>query len=143
MVCSECSICSGCSFGDEKGIPTCISLTQAGVEHASSIGGTTTVEQLTIDKGYWRATNTSTNVKECFNTEACTGGLTGSSDFCLEGYEGPCECGLNVLYDLLKFVEALHLKTILANNSERVTGTYGDLQNAGTFRYSTLSKFSA
>lgn len=137
MVCSGCPTCLGCSFGDAKGVPTCTSLTQAGVEHASSDGGTTTVKQLHIDKGYWRATSTSTNVKECFNTEACTGGMTGSSDFCLQGYEGPCERGLSVLHDLVHFetilnripsVKALHLKATLGKNSERIKSSCHELQ---------------
>ena len=49
------------------------------------------METLEIDKGYWRATNTSTLVLPCYNTEACVGGITGSPGYCDDGYDGPCE----------------------------------------------------
>ncbi|CAN0368688.1 unnamed protein product, partial [Ascophyllum nodosum] len=90
-VCTGChDSCTECTFKKEQqGSPTCISLSQVGIEHATSRGGTTTVEQLKIDKGHWRATNTSTLVFECYNTKACGGGVTGASDYCLPGYEGP------------------------------------------------------
>ena len=74
--------------------PTCTSLLEAGIEHASSEGGLTKVEELYIYEGYWRATKTSTIVNKCFNTKACTGGITDASDYCLSGYEGRCERGL-------------------------------------------------
>ena len=61
------------------------------MEHVTSKGGNTTVEELQIDKGYWRATNMSRSIYKCFNTNACKGGLTGASNYCLSGYEGPCE----------------------------------------------------
>ena len=63
------------------------------MEHATSKGGNTTVEKLQIRKGYWRAISTSKDIYKCFNTKACTGGLTGASNYCLPGYEGPCEDG--------------------------------------------------
>ena len=63
------------------------------MEHATSKGGNTTVEKLQIHKGYWRATLTSRDIYKCFNTKACMGGLTGASNYCLPGYEGPCEHG--------------------------------------------------
>ena len=63
------------------------------MEHATSKGGNTTVGKLQIRKGYWRAMSTSKDIYKCFNTKACTGGLTGASNYCLPGYEGPCEDG--------------------------------------------------
>ena len=91
-VCDGCPPkCLECSFGEGQGSPTCMTLSEAGVEHATSKGGYTTIEELVIHKGYWRATNTSTNILRCFNTKACKGGLTGASDYCSRGYEGPCE----------------------------------------------------
>ena len=53
------------------------------------------MEGLYIHKGYWRATNTSTNVNKCFNSKACLGGITGTFDYCLPGYEGPCKHSLS------------------------------------------------
>lgn len=66
------------------------------MEHANSSGGVVTVEDLVIDEGYWRATATSTSVLECYNADACLGGL-GSGE-CADGYEGPCKRCLNTLH---------------------------------------------
>lgn len=90
------TICYGCTFDpcdpEEKNVcknpdevPTCV----AELEHSSSRGGATTVRQLVVADGYWRATNTSVNIRKCYNAEACPGGLT--SGLCNEGYQGPCE----------------------------------------------------
>ena len=48
------------------------------------------METLLIERGYWRATNSSETVLACYNGDACLGGETGTSDFCSKGYEGPC-----------------------------------------------------
>lgn len=61
------------------------------LDHSSSVGGNTTIELLSIDQGFWRATNTSPDIFACYNTEACGGGVTGSEDFCRKGYMGPCQ----------------------------------------------------
>ena len=92
VLCDGCpETCVGCSFGVQQRGPTCTSLSEEEIEHASSGGGITTIEDLYIHKGYWRATNTSSNIHKCFNTKACSGGMTGALDFCLSGYEGPCK----------------------------------------------------
>ena len=72
-------------------VPQCISMSDAGIEHASSVGGVNTIEELDIDQGYWRATTDSIYVFQCYNSDACKGGLTGTPDFCEKGYQGPCE----------------------------------------------------
>ena len=51
-----------------------------------------TLDKLVIDPGYWRANESSTDILQCYNTNACLGGVTGSVGYCLEGYQGPCEC---------------------------------------------------
>ena len=92
VVCDGCpDTCFRCSFGEKQKGPTCTSLPEAGIEHASSEGGFATIEDLYIYKGYWRATNSGPNIRKCFNTAACSGGMTGALDFCLSGYEGPCK----------------------------------------------------
>ena len=48
------------------------------------------METLLIERGYWRATDSSETVLACYNGDACLGGETGTSDFCSQGYEGPC-----------------------------------------------------
>lgn len=80
--------CDGCSFEEPPLVPMCAAV----MEHAFSNGGTDTLEALSIERGYWRATPSSEDVLECYNTDACLGGATGTSGYCLEGYEGPCKC---------------------------------------------------
>lgn len=91
VLCDGChNPCEDCDFGDMLG-PECISLSDAGIEHASSDGDFTTLEKLEIDQGYWRATAYSTYVLPCYNQDACKGGMTGTAGFCRKGYQGPCE----------------------------------------------------
>ena len=87
-VCVGCpDACEAC-FIDEK-IPKCVALSEAGIEHADSPGGVITVDGLVIHDGYWRATKISTIVLECYNQDACLGGVGIGN--CNRGYEGPCE----------------------------------------------------
>ena len=85
---------------DQTEIPTdCISLSDAGVQHASSSQGI--VEKLNIAQGYWRATNKSREVLECFNQHACKGGIASkTSDYCVDGFKGPCRWRLECVTDL-------------------------------------------
>ena len=69
-------------------VPSCAEA----LDHTSSAGGTVTLEMLSIDPGYWRVTEYSEDVLACYNADACLGGVTGTDGYCLEGYEGPCEC---------------------------------------------------
>lgn len=64
--------------------------------NTGSDGGAVTLDMITIDKGYWRATNSSKNILACYHADACLGGLTGTPGYCLEGYEGPCKSCLEV-----------------------------------------------
>lgn len=92
VVCDGCDqVYENCDFGQPVLVPECVSLSDAGIEHASSSGGVTTIEELEIDQGYWRATSTSTHVLECYNSDACRGGVTGSVGYCSGGYSGPCK----------------------------------------------------
>lgn len=61
------------------------------MDHSNSSGGTVTLETLSIEPGYWRATASSTEIVPCYHADACLGGVTGTAGYCLEGYEGPCE----------------------------------------------------
>lgn len=79
--------CDECNF--DTFAPKCVTLSAAGIAHASSPGGETTIEGIVIEEGYWRATNTSTSVLECYNRDACPRGVTTGK--CNPGYEGPCE----------------------------------------------------
>ncbi len=61
------------------------------LEHTNSSGGSVTLEELWIEPGFWRATQTSTDILACYHADACLGGVTESAGYCLKGYEGPCE----------------------------------------------------
>lgn len=80
-------MCDGCLFDDPPYAPECKDV----IDHASSPGGIISLGMVAIESGYWRATSDSTNVFACYVAEACLGGVTGSSGYCLEGNEGPCE----------------------------------------------------
>eukprot|EP00903_Cladosiphon_okamuranus_P013951 g12975.t1 len=86
VACDGCQkACDGCSFEEPPLVPMC----RDAMEHAFSDGGTGTLEMLSIERGYWRAIPSSEDVLACYNSDACLGGTTGTSDYCLEGYEGP------------------------------------------------------
>eukprot|EP00752_Nemacystus_decipiens_P002518 g2363.t1 len=85
-VCSSCQmLCDGCFFEEPDLVPVC----EGVMEHSKSSGGTVTLETLSIDPGYWRATASSKDILACHHADACLGGVSGTDDFCLEGYEGP------------------------------------------------------
>lgn len=87
--CNGCqAVCDDCV--EPPLVPQCTDV----MLNTASEGGPITLEMVSIDKGYWRATNSSREVLACFNADACVGGLTGTADYCLEGYEGPCECSV-------------------------------------------------
>eukprot|EP00903_Cladosiphon_okamuranus_P018661 g17175.t2 len=86
VVCDGCqTACDGCSFEEPPMVPMCMAVMQ----HVFSDGGTDTLEVLSIERGYWRATPSSEDILACYNVDACLGGVTGTSGYCLEGYEGP------------------------------------------------------
>ena len=86
--CDGCeAFCDGCSFEDPLLVPICTEE----LDHTVSAGGTVTLDQLKIEAGYWRATESSADILACFHADACLGGVTGSAGYCREGYEGPCE----------------------------------------------------
>lgn len=109
-VCSGCETsetsCQNCSFNERHLVPSCKDV----IDHATSLGGLVTLAMLTIDPGYWRATTSSPHALACYNADACLGGVTATSGYCLEGYEGPCEYDIRpqvVLHTAVYFVFAL------------------------------------
>jgi len=89
-VCLDCPAwmnCRNCSIASGHMLPTCSSP----LAHTEADKPRTTLETLTISPGYWRATNQSKDILECFNRDACNGGRTGAERFCASGYTGPCE----------------------------------------------------
>lgn len=85
VVCKGCGGCDNCTTS--RRAPTC----SKELGHTKGAGGHATIETLVIDPGYWRATNISRKVLKCYNPDACLGGITGASNYCRAGYEGPCE----------------------------------------------------
>ena len=102
-VCSGRNPCDTCTIEKKETIPTC----SAVIEHSTTSNGRTTTLLMTllIEAGYWRATNDSTHILACYNSDACNGGLSGDHSFCSEGYTGPCEISNGVL---LQFVDFIH-----------------------------------
>ncbi|CBJ48858.1 polymorphic Outer membrane protein G/I family [Ectocarpus siliculosus] len=83
--CGGCeTACDGCFF-EPPVPPTCTDV----MEHITSAGGTVTLEDLPVERGYWRASPSSEEVFACYNSDACLGGVTGRAGYCLKGYEGP------------------------------------------------------
>lgn len=50
----------------------------------------TTLLTLPLDRGYYRVSNTSHDVRECHRRKSCKGGRD-FDDYCADGYTGPCE----------------------------------------------------
>lgn len=91
-VCFDCpgwNECSDCNITKSTVTPEC----DAPFEHSSADRVGVTLETLSIEKGYWRATNESDSILACYNVDACYGGQTGSDSFCAPGYKGPCTGG--------------------------------------------------
>ena len=71
---------------DTFGTPSCIELPAGTIGLSSG----TTVASLTLEAGYYRTSNESTVILECYRHEACIGGNK-HGDYCAAGYGGPCE----------------------------------------------------
>ncbi|CAM9152222.1 unnamed protein product [Ectocarpus fasciculatus] len=90
VICNGCeTTCDGCVFAEGPLAPICTEV----MDHSTSDGGNVTLQTLSIDRGFWRANTSSTEVLACYHADACLGGVTGASGYCEEGYEGPY-CGI-------------------------------------------------
>ena len=101
VVCHGCDgleSCDNCEIADDALVPTC----SAALDHTSADQDGMSLEELDIDKGYWRATNRSKIILGCYNTDACKGGKTGTLGYCETGYAGmgPCEYNDNVMLSI-------------------------------------------
>lgn len=100
-VCARCSTdCKGESSGvvvaDPAAVPVCDEV-PTGARSAED--GGTTLETLELEPGYYRTSNKSHDVLECFQEAACKGGVDAADDgYCAEGYSGPCE-SLSVVFN--------------------------------------------
>ena len=68
------------------GLPVCASPPLGAVAHSRGI----TVETLAVEKGYFRTSNRSHDVRECYHKNSCSGG-SDADTYCSSGYRGPCE----------------------------------------------------
>lgn len=74
---------------DPAAVPVCDAV-PTGARSAEEAG--TTLETLELEPGYYRTSNTSHNVLECFQEAACKGGTNATNNgYCAQGYAGPCE----------------------------------------------------
>lgn len=88
VVCDGCPAADdGITMGVENLVPTCTET----LENTRSDGANTSIEDIRIDPGYWRATTTTKTILACYNADACLGGITGEAGYCREGYYGPCK----------------------------------------------------
>lgn len=79
--------CQRCSIIDRNVEPICVNE----LEHTKADERGTTLATLSVDRGFWRATNESSTILACYNAGSCLGGQTGKESFCDDGYMGPCE----------------------------------------------------
>lgn len=87
IVCLGCTDCNNCTLYDNATRPKC----EEALEHTESSGGGVMLDTLQVNQGFWRATPMSWEILECYNQDACLGGITDSADYCATGYEGPCK----------------------------------------------------
>ena len=100
-----CSRCDGGRDGTNDsievridGLPVCVKPPLGAV--APSRG--TTVDSLTLLKGYFRTSNESHDVRKCYHERACRGG-SDADEYCTFGYTGPCEVSFVLRFLVLKF----------------------------------------
>lgn len=91
------SVCVGCPLWDDCQNCTMSEITSGPVcsrapEHTTANEFGNTLETLSIQTGYWRATTSSDIILACYNPRACRGGQTGTETFCRDGYTGACKC---------------------------------------------------
>ena len=84
---------------DDTTVPVC-EVAPEGVDTTGNPG--MTLETLNLMSGFYRTSNTSRNVLECYRKEACIGGST-VARYCEKGYAGPCE-GFHLLVAYLTAV---------------------------------------
>lgn len=92
MECARCDtgstvVAENAEVADNNRTPVCRRL-PAGTN--TSFTGVT-LETIPILEGYYRSLSNSTDVRECYQLEACVGGDE-VDHYCKDGYEGPCEC---------------------------------------------------
>ena len=96
-----------------------VQLCEPVLKHTTSSALDGTLETLRLEPGYWRSSNRSRDIRECYEADACVGGV---QDLCASGYEGPCECTSRMLRfnlasvaDSTRFNTSLHILLVRHN----------------------------
>lgn len=89
MVCAHCS--NGCETPstvevDNMNVPVCRTIPKG----VNPLSPSMTVADLDLENGYFRFSIESANVLECYQPDACGGGID-ATNYCKNGYEGPCK----------------------------------------------------
>ena len=96
LVCARCQIdCDDIPSSieiDESETPVCETV-PTGVHVSRGV----TLEDFNLTEGYYRVSNKSKTVLECYQPVACIGGID-STNYCANGYEGPCELSMRDIH---------------------------------------------
>ena len=86
VACDSCPIeGNNCTIFNNDSVQLC----EPVLEHTTSLAADGVLERLELEPGDWRSSNTSRDIRECYEAAACVGG---THSLCASGYEGPCEC---------------------------------------------------
>lgn len=96
--CAPCfdQVCTRCSGEEDELLNTQavevdgLSVCAAAPSGSTASSSGTTVETLRLRQGYYRTSNQSHVVLECYRKEACNGGHD-AANYCASGYKGACE----------------------------------------------------
>ena len=103
---SQCDVPAGIAM-DGTTVPLC-EVVPEGVNTTGNSG--MTLETLDLMSGFYRTSNKSREVLECYREEACLGG-SNADTYCAEGYAGPCE----KFYLLIACLKAGRCGTLIFN----------------------------
>ena len=91
IACEACPTkCDNCTVSNPYDVQLC----EPVMEHTASVTLDGTLETLDLAPGFWRSSNISTEIRECYEADSCVGG---TKNVCADGYDGPCEYQLPAL----------------------------------------------
>lgn len=97
--CRFAEVCAGCPGGctpseivveRNDSVPFCAEVHPGVVAERDGV----TLNSLQLKPGFFRISNESHDVLECYQEEACQGGED-PENYCTRGYKGPCEMGFS------------------------------------------------
>lgn len=87
MACHDClaeADCENCVVRNRDEVQVC----EPVLAHTVSPSANGTLQSLELQEGFWRISSTSKDVRECYEADACVGGV---EPYCAAGYTGPCK----------------------------------------------------